>query len=442
MSIRYAQPPLEFIPPAFNPLVLKAAKTLLPWWLKYQAKITKIEATGIETLVNLYQEFERDETRFVIAFRHPKTNDPYCLAYLIWQLVAPKLQNSPQIAHFHSIYDRGIPLWAGSWVGWLYSHLGGSSIQRGKMDWVGLRSARQLFLDGQFPLAIAPEGATNGHNEIISPLEPGIAQLSFWCAEDLAKAQKSTQVIILPLGIQYYYEEPPWRAIASLLTQLEKDCGIVAETNPNPTPEELYSRLHALGIYLLGVMEEFYQKFYHQQFLPTEDNLEARLPRLLNVALGVAETYFAIEPKGNFADRCRRLEQAGWDYIYREEFKDKQQLSSIKLGLAHVVAEEASLRMWHMRLAESFVAVTGHYVKEKPSVERFAETILLMWDVITKIKNGNSFKRPKLGKQRVEMRVGEPMIVSDRLLEYHRNRRQSILNLTQDLQNSLAGLIK
>jgi len=42
--------------------------------------------------------------------------------------------------------------------------------------------------------------------------------------------------------------------------------------------------------------------------------------------------------------------------------------------------------MLHMRLVESFVAVTGTYVLEKPTVERFAETTLLMFDMLARIK--------------------------------------------------------
>ena len=53
--------------------------------------------------------------------------------------------------HSHFIYDRGIPLWAGSSVGWLYSRLGGTPIVRGKIDRAGLRSARDLFANSQFP---------------------------------------------------------------------------------------------------------------------------------------------------------------------------------------------------------------------------------------------------------------------------------------------------
>jgi hypothetical protein len=100
--------------------------------------------------------------------------------------------------------------------------------------------------------------------------------------------------------------------------------------------------------------------------------------------------------------------------------------------------------MWHMRLVESFVAVTGAYVQEKPTVERFAETTLLMWDAIARIKGGNPFRRPRLGKQSVQMTVGEPISVSERWEAYQASRRsakQSVAELTQNLQTALEAMI-
>jgi hypothetical protein len=227
------------------------------------------------------------------------------------------------------------------------------------------------------------------------------------------------------------------------------------------SPEQafLYRRLLRLGEHLLSLMEEFYRRFYHrtlpkisedkihleQQSLTTANELLAvRLQAMLNVALQVAEEYFHLTPKGNFIDRCRRLEQAGWNYIYREDLKDFKALSALERGLADRIAEEANLRMWHMRLVETFVAVTGHYVLEKQTVERFAETTLLLWDMVTRIKGSNPFSRPRLGKQRVQMTVGQPLSVSERYPTYHVSRqgaRKAVADLTQDLQNSLAGLI-
>ena len=146
----------------------------------------------------------------------------------------------------------------------------------------------------------APEGATNGHTEIVSPIEPGIAQFGFWAVEDLRKAKRSEQVLILPLGIQYHYITPPWDAIETLLDQLEADCGLPTYTETNlpqiappidPKHLLLYRRLLRLSEHLLSMMERFYSKFYHQNLklpepLPDSlnDQITLRLQTLLNAA--------------------------------------------------------------------------------------------------------------------------------------------------------------
>jgi hypothetical protein len=361
------------------------------------------------------------------------------------------------------MYDRGIPLWAGKFMGWLYARLGGTPIHRGKIDLLGLRSARNLFANGTLPMAAAPEGATNGHTEIVSPLEPGISQLGFWCLEDLQKAGRSEDVLMLPLGIRYCYVTPPWKAIDGLLTTLEVDAGL-AEMQPSPgeTLEALrYKRLYRLGEHLLGIMEDYYTRFYHQALpmvkptkakpvkvtepyvpIPNEE-FAARLNALLDAALKVAEQFFNLQPKGTLIDRCRRLEQAAWDYIYREDFKQVENLSPLERGLADRVAEEADLRAWHMRIVESFVAVTGKYVLEKPTAERFAETTLLMWDMFARLKGKSPFNRPKLGKQVALLTVGQPISVSQRWDAYKENRKgakQAIADLTQELQTALEAM--
>ncbi|WP_193195432.1 1-acyl-sn-glycerol-3-phosphate acyltransferase [Nostoc sp. MG11] len=458
--IYQAQAPLEFIPPAFNPWVLKVVHLLLPSWINWQTAITQIEADNVEVLVDLYRQFQEGKIRFMLAFRHPKTDDPFCLSYLLSQLVPKVARQGTALQlpiHAHFIYDRGIPLWAGSHVGWIASRLGGTPIQRGKADWTGLRSARDLFTNGKFPMAAAPEGATNGLSEIISPLEPGIAQLGFWCAEDLHKAGRDQQVLIVPVGIKYSYVDAPWEAIAQLLSELEAASGL--PVNPPAqgnvaSIESLYPRLLTLAEHLLSLMEQFYTRFYHQK-LPDakivtgeiQDRNEAlahRLQALLNAALLISEQYFDLQPRGNLNDRCRRVEQAGWNYIFREEFKDIKALSSIERALGDRVAEEANARMWHMRLVESFVAVSGNYIREKPTVERFAETTLILWQMITRIKGAKALRRPQLGKQQVKITVGEPISVSERYPVYKENRlgaKQAVAQLTNDLQQTMESLI-
>ncbi|MFN6566081.1 glycerol acyltransferase [Nostoc minutum NIES-26] len=459
--IYQAQPPLEFISPKFNPLLLQAVHLLLPSWINWQTAITQIEADNVEVLVDLYRQFQEGKIRFLLAFRHPKTDDPFCLTYLFSQLV-PRVAREQGKAlqppiHAHFIYDRGIPLWAGSYVGWIASRLGGTPIQRGKADWTGLRSARELFANGQFPMAAAPEGATNGLSEIISPLEPGIAQLGFWCAEDLHKAGRSEEVLIVPVGIKYSYVAAPWGAIAQLLSELEAASGL--PVNPGgkanvASMELLYPRLLTLAEHLLSLMEQFYTRFYHQKLPDAQkiseeikdrnEALAVRLLALLNAALQISEQYFDLQPKGQLNDRCRRVEQAGWNYIFREEYKEVKGLSAVEKALGDRVAEEANARMWHMRLVESFVAVSGNYIREKPTVERFAETTLILWQMIAKIRGEKSFRRPQLGKQQVKITIGEPISVSEHYPAYKESRlgaRQAVADLTNDLQQAMESLI-
>ncbi|GCL40447.1 1-acyl-sn-glycerol-3-phosphate acyltransferase [Anabaena sp. FACHB-1250] len=465
-SIHSTQPPLKFIPQCHNPLVVKIVSWFLPLILRVRTRpwlpagIVNIQAKNAEVLAELYHEFQAGKVRFLIAFRHPEVEDPLSMSYLLSRIV-PKVARKKGIKlkyplHSYFIYERGMTIWAGNWLGWLFSRLGGIPIRRGKrIDRTAINKARELFATAEMPIAIAPEGGTNGHSSIVSPLEPGVAQLGFWCVEDLKKANREEQVFIIPIGIKYSYVNPPWKRIDWLLSKLELDSGLPVRKTSEISQEReeiLYQRVVDLSEYLISEMEEFYRRFYHQEFpeiitseIPTNEILITRLHRLMDTALKIAEQYFNIRPQGNFIDRCRRLEDAGWNYIYRDDIADIQSLSPFQRGLADWVAQEADLKMQHMRIAESFVAVTANYILEKPTPERFAETILLMFDMLSRIKDSTLPGRPRLGWKQAMISVGEAININERWENCQGNKqalRKGVSDLTQDLQMILEGLIK
>lgn len=456
-SVSHAQPPLEFVPQQFNPLVTGVVQRLLPLWIRSQCSITQIQGVNVERLVDLYQQFQAGKVRFFMAFRHPSTDDPLCMAYLLGHLLPQTARKTGKRlrsrAHSYFLYDRGIPLWAGSGVGWLFPRMGGSSIMRGKLDRQGLRAARELFVNGEFPIAAAPEGGTNDHSELVSPLEPGVAQLGFWCMEDLVAAGRQEEVLILPVGIQYSFLQPPWQRIAEVMSQLEQDAGVpLAQLQAGTSETVLYQRLITLTLHLLGVMESFYGRSYGQPLpafeeldtanLSPNQLLETRLHRLMTIALGVAENFFAVKAKGTLVDRCRRLEQAAWDRMFPDNLS---QLSPVERGLADWLAQEASLYLGHMRLVERFTAVTGNYILENPTADRFAEVILLLWKVTTWMKGEDPNSRSlNLGQRRAIISIAEPISVTERWSTYQSDRRsakQAVSDLTQDLQVTLEKMI-
>ena len=456
--IQRAQPRLEFIPQRFNLLVYYIVKALLPILQRFRlrpwlpAGIAQIETVNVETLVNLYQQFQNGKIRFLMAFRHSEVDDPFSMMHLLSKAV-PRVARQQNIslqypAHSYFLYDRGMTLWAGKWLGWMLSGLGGLSIYRGKrLDRVGLRTARDLFINGKLPISVAPEGGTNGHSEIVSPLEPGVAQLGFWCAEDLVKANRSEEVLIVAIAIQYSYINPSWKKLNWLLSKLEADSGLsVQPIIESIEREKLFlERILRLGEHVLSQMEQFSDRFYHQT--PTANSnqdIDTRLQAILNKGLQAAEQYFNLESGGTVIERCRRIESAGWEDIYRGDLPDLNSLSPLHRGLADWIAEEASLRMLHMRLAESFVAVTANYVKEKPTFERFAETSLILFDLISRIKGDKNPARPRLGWRKSRVTIGEPISVTERFSTYQKNRvsaRLAVDDLKQDLQTALEKMI-
>ncbi|NJL10968.1 MAG: 1-acyl-sn-glycerol-3-phosphate acyltransferase [Calothrix sp. SM1_7_51] len=464
-SIDRAEAPLEFIPPGFNPFVLKFAQWTLPIVFRFRLRkwlttgINRFETENTEQLVALYQKFQAGKIRFLMAFRHPEVDDPLTMLHLVSRAVpssARKLSiNLRYPIHSHFMYERGMTIWAGNWLATYFSHLGGFPIRRGKkVDKTGLKTARSLFANGQFPIAVAPEGATNGHSGIVSTLEPGVAQLGFWCVEDMLKANRSEEVYILPIAIEYSYLNPPWKKLDRLLSKLEIDSGLgLPEVEANGNLEDIYyKRLLRLAEYLLNEMEEFYRRYYHKNIPPitVETNPEnnqiitTRLQRLLDTALQVSEEYFNLPSQGTFIERCRRLEEAGWSYIYREDLPDLDSLPKFKRGLADWIASEADLRMRHMRLAETFVAVTEKYIQEKPTPERFCEMTLLIFDMMSRIKDRKLPGRPRLGWRKAKITIGEPLNVSERWSTYQTDRqsaRLAVTNLTKDIHRELQKMV-
>ncbi|MCH9055022.1 1-acyl-sn-glycerol-3-phosphate acyltransferase [Parathermosynechococcus lividus] len=449
-AVTAARPPLHFLPQRFSYPVWWGFSRLLPLYLRYGLGFRKIEGVNVETLARTYQQFQAGQLRLLLAFRHPSTDDPLVMGYLMWHLLPRTARQigiplkSPTNGYF--LYDRGIPLWAGEAVGWLFSRLGGSSIIRGKLDTQALRAARELLLEGQFPLAAAPEGATNEHNELVAPLEPGVAQLGFWCLEDLAKAGRSLPVVILPIGIQYTLASPSWARIAHLMDQLEQRLGC-GTTATGTDVELLYRRLFNVAMHLLDCLEVFYAKSYRQQFppLPAFENanaeLAARLQRLLHSVLVVAEDYFGLKPSEDFVDRCRRIEHAAWERMFRG---DLDQLSTVERCLADWLAEEANVRLRHMRLAERFTSVTGSYVREQPSIDRFAEVVLILWRTFDWLEGKHSNVNGLVGPRQVRLSVGEPIDLEHYWPLYRRDRRgarQALNDVTTAIRAQFEALI-
>ncbi|MFN5747572.1 MAG: 1-acyl-sn-glycerol-3-phosphate acyltransferase [Pseudanabaena sp.] len=454
VDLTRVQPPLKVYPPKPSQFLLKFIRLVVPFWLWGQCGIKQIETRYIDRLVNVTKKFQDGKSRCLLAFRHPTTDDPFAMLYLLAYAVPEqakemgiKLRKTP---HSSFVYDRGISLWAGEYINWLFPALGGISIFRGKLDRPALNLMRKQITNGKEPLSMAPEGGTNGKSEMISELEPGIAQIGFWSAEDLQKEGRTEEMLIVPVGIQYEYSAKAWVMIDQTILTIEKECGV---TKPEITSDTRYQRLYDLGSYLVQWVSDYYKNFYgnyasNAPEITDSDDLATRIQNLADRILRVAEMNFGIKSKGTAIDRCRRLEQATWDRIFRNDIKGLTQLTQVERSFADQLALEANYSNWHMKIAESIIGVTSDYVRQHPSPSRYVEVLKLMWSVLYRVTERNPdsvFKEaPNFGDRKLIISVAEPLSVSDRLSEYQSSRtaaKECTRKLTEEISNSLNNLI-
>ena len=454
VDLTRVQPPLKVYPPKANQFILKIIRLLTPFWLRWQCGIKQIETRYIDRLVEATKKFQDGKSRYMLAFRHPTTDDPFAMLYLLAYAVPEQAREMgiklTTLPHSGFVYDRGISLWAGDYINWLFPALGGISIFRGKLDRPALNLMRQQITNGSFPLSMAPEGGTNGKSETVAELEPGIAQIGFWAAEDLQKEGRTEELLIIPVGIQYEYSDQAWGKIDQTIATIEKECGIV---KPAINDGNRYERLYDLGSYLVAWVNDYYKALYGNYAKincdnTNPDNLAANLEELADHILSIAEMSFGIKAKGSPIDRCRRLEQAGWDRIFRNDIKNIEQLSEMERGFADQLALEASYSNWHMRIAESIIGVTSDYVRQRPSASRYIEVLKLMWSVLQRITERNkesAFKEtPNFGDRKLTISVAEPLSVSDRLAEYQSSRpaaKECTKKLTEEIHAAMKDLV-
>lgn len=411
--------PLRPIAPAFERRVLALLHLVLPVLLRWRlfpwlpAGLRGLEVANGDELCRCLHRFQAGEIRLILAFRHSEVDDPLAA---LWLLSRDQPRRARRLGltigrpvHAHFLFDRGMPLWGGAGLGWLLGRLGGISLRRGRQpDWTALRQARRLVREGRFPFALAPEGATNGHGERIGPLEAGGAQLGLWCLDDLERRGDRREVLIVPIAMQYFCRHHEWRRLARWMGGLERQLGLSPWPDREASAEALLPRLVRLEEGVLERLERF-------EGLPAAAalSLPQRFQRLRERCLSVAEQRLDL-PSGDSPERrCRRSEEAVWQRLHPDELPPLQQLTPVARALADWRAEEACLAERHMRLAETFVAVCGTYVQERPTLERFEETTLLLHDALARLRGGDASARPRRGARRVRITVGEALSVRE-----------------------------
>jgi len=455
------QPPLRYVPPRFNRALFRFVASIYRVYLRLALDIRHVRVEGIETLVEHYRLFKDRKIRLIVAFRHPHLDDAALMAWLLGGIVRKASKRDgkragkrtlafPTFAYF--VYDRGVPLWAGSFIGWLLPRMGAIPVFRGKLDSHGLQEIRSALLNADQPLAIAPEGAVSYSERFAAPLETGVAHFAFWCVRDLHAATRTEKVVIVPVTPSYSHGADALKGLRRIAAYLERECGLP------PAPDQpIPRRLRVAAQTLFTTTELFYKRFYSETSTAIEEPQAAtkdrecgggqfrtsearRVEAIVDAALSAAEQRLGLPSIGDPISRVRKVEQACWDRVYREDIGDIASLSPLERALADRIAQETSLTMRHLQLADLMVYLSELAIPDDATVDELAETASNLTGVAARLKGGDISATPRVGSRTVTYRVGQPISVSSRWEAYLQNKQESVEKLMRELRDEFQRL--
>ncbi len=432
------RPPLHFLPAARRPWLLAIGR----WgsWLHIRLLgIRRVETTGGRHLVELYRGLQEGRARFIIAFRHPSTDDGPLVFRLMCGIVRTEAARLgvrfTRAPKGYFLYGRDVPEWGGHWLAWFFPRLGAISVFPGQLDSLSLTAIRRCLTEAPHPLAVAPEGQVTYHNEKVAALEPGTAQLAFWCAEDLRRQGRTEDVFVLPVCFSYHYRESDWKGLAGLLSKIERECGL--PPLPSAPDTKPYVRVMRVVRHLLDRAEEHYTRFHGASFRQRKDDsveeLQRRVDALVEAALGEAERFFRLAPRGDWVRRVLAVRHAGLTWIHREDIASIDALPPLDRALAERVAAEAWLRLRHMELADVLEYVRLDYLSPDSGIDRYVESVTTLWDVVNRLKGGNISGRGTQFPRSARIEIAEPISVARFQESYKANRRRGVAELTEEI---------
>lgn len=419
IKARPTLPPLE---PRFSPSVARVVRWLAPAYRRYSMRIERYEVEGGRGLAELVSSFQQGRCRFAVTFKHPNAMDPQCVYYLFSNRLRRIAREAgirfAEPPHVSFLYGRGVPLWAGSAVGWLLPRIGAMPVMQGANDAVGLRRIRDAVARGRFPLALAPEGQVTYHTHRVDRVETGAARFALWCAEDIESAGSRSGVCLVPVAPIYRYSGDPRRHLDHVLSDTVRLMGGSYARIGNR--EEALSALIETASGLLERIEGHYVSQYG--YLPHDslshrsaaEETTARFRDLADFVINFIERYYVLpaldSADGSLVSRLYPPRHAGWSRVFRDDF-DRVESSSLDRALADRSAAEAYLISRHLELVDALAYLDLTYAEEAEGFDRMIEVALNLYDVASRCLGNTIAGRLSL-PCRVTMRVGEAIPVS------------------------------
>ena len=384
--------PYRFVPPYQSAFWMRAFASYLPYNLKHNWGVHKVEYRGVEHL--------RDSLTaghgILLASNHCRPFDPVTLGILGRHLKQPCFTMGSWHLFMQGRFQR-----------WLYRRIGAFSIYREGVDREALRAATAILVDARRPLVIFPEGIVSRTNDRLNPLQEGVAFIARSAAKLRAKASPAGKVVVHPIFLRYFFEGDLAATLTPVLDEIEKRLSWRPPRDPALLP-----RIVRIGEGLLTLKEIEY--LGEARLGPVAERQAALIEHLFGP---LEKEWLGGRGDPSLIERCKRLRTA----IVPEMAKG-------------VLSAEERARRWKqladIYLAQQLICYPPGYLDEPCPPEHLLETVERFEEDLTDMSR---IHRPL----RVVINVGPAIAVSPT-----RDRGQSEDALIQKVRDSLQQMLE
>lgn len=383
--------PYEFVPPYRGKCWPRLIQRLVPWWLRRQHAIERIDCEGLERLEASLAAGDS----VLLAPNHCRPADPLVVNELCRRVgVVPYT-----LASWHLFLES-------QFRRFILRRIGAFSVYREGLDRQALQASIEILAEAKRPLVIFPEGVITRTNDRLVALMDGVSFIARSAAKKRAALQPPGRVVVHPVAIRYRFHGDIDAALHETLDSIEQRLS----WRPKRDPDRV-ARIYRVGEALLWLKEIEY--FGEPQHGPIPDRLSRLIDRIL---VPLEQEWLGRQGESNTVARVKQLRTA----ILREM-------------IAGELTDAERLRRWNqlgdMYLAQQLSHYPPEYVRSNPTTERLLETVEKFEEDLTDVARIH-------GPMSVQVTVGNAIEVSP-----NRQRGNAEDPLMAEVEQQLRGLL-
>jgi 1-acyl-sn-glycerol-3-phosphate acyltransferase len=435
-----AHPDVKVPEPRISKIIVFLVKILARLYLFLFLGVARVVLRGETHLFSAFKRALSGKSRCILAFRHPNGGEPQLLAwFIIFKLrrLAAKAGFSFDLKpHVCFVYGYEVVRWGGAVARLVMPLLGAMPVHHSKLDSRGLTRIYDAIINGPYPLAIAPEGQVSYTSEDIPRLEQGPIRIGFHAAARLVKAGKECPVEILPISFHYRYGQWGKMTLEILIKKIERYTGM--KKGGGKPSLSFVERIRRCRDHILEVNEGRYGISADR-----DRPFSERVNTMIDAALECTERMLGVKNGDtDIFGRMYFLRQVCWDRIFLPEHESLKGMSRLERASADLRAGEAWHAGRHLELVDFAWYFRVPLPSEEASMHTKIEYVQNLWDFANRTMGGAYSNRTNIFPRRVIIQGGPVLNLTERLPDYHRDKKSAILKAISDLKNAYLDCIQ